>query len=119
MVFIKPIVTGTMTSRHVRKTAIITGAGRGMGAAIARELSARGYRLVLLTPSDSAEKLAGELGATAVLMNTGIAHAKDPVAMARAMRLGIEAGRLAYEAGRMPRRLYASASSPIEGTAVF
>jgi thiazole synthase len=56
-----------------------------------------------------------ELGCAAVLMNTGIAAAKDPVKMARAMRLAVEAGRLAYEAGRMPRRLYAQASSPEEG----
>jgi thiazole synthase len=60
-----------------------------------------------------------ELGCTAVLMNTGIAAAKDPVKMARAMRLAVEAGRLAYEAGRMPRRLYASASSPLDGLASF
>lgn len=64
------------------------------------------------TASDAA--LAMELGADAVLMNTGIAAARDPVAMARAMRLGIEAGRLARLAGRMPRRLYASASSPMD-----
>jgi thiazole synthase len=69
------------------------------------------------TASDAA--IAMELGAAAVLMNSGIAGAKEPVKMARAMKLAIEAGRLAYEAGRMPRRLYASASSPIEGTAVF
>jgi thiazole synthase len=69
------------------------------------------------TASDAA--IAMELGATAVLMNTGIAGAKDPLKMARAMRLGIEAGRLAYEAGRMPRRLYASASSPLDGLASF
>jgi thiazole synthase len=69
------------------------------------------------TASDAA--IAMELGATAVLMNTGIAGAKDPAKMARAMKLAIEAGRLAYEAGRMPRRLYASASSPLEGLAVF
>ncbi len=56
-----------------------------------------------------------ELGCTAILMNTGIAKAKHPVQMARAMRLGVEAGRMAYEAGRMPRRLYAQASSPEEG----
>jgi len=54
-----------------------------------------------------------------VLMNTAIAAAKDPVKMARAMRLAVEAGRLAYESGRMPRRLYASASSPLEGLASF
>ena len=69
------------------------------------------------TASDAA--FAMELGATAVLMNTGIASAKDPVKMAMAMKLGIEAGRLAYNAGRMAKRLYASASSPIEGTASF
>ncbi len=69
------------------------------------------------TASDAA--VAMELGATAVLMNTGIAHAKEPVQMARAMKLAVEAGRLAYLAGRMPRRLYASASSPPDGIATF
>ena len=65
------------------------------------------------TASDAA--VAMELGADAVLMNTAIAEAKDPPKMATAMKLAIQAGRLAYEAGRMPRRLYASASSPLEG----
>jgi thiazole synthase len=65
------------------------------------------------TASDAA--IAMELGATAVLMNTGIALAKDPIKMATAMRLGVEAGRLAYEAGRMPKRLHAQASSPEDG----
>jgi thiazole synthase len=65
------------------------------------------------TASDAA--LAMELGADAVLMNTAIAGAGDPVAMARAMRLAVEAGRLAYRAGRIPRRMYATASSPVEG----
>ncbi len=69
------------------------------------------------TASDAA--VAMELGATAVLMNTGIAAAKDPLKMARAMRLAVESGRLAYESGRMPKRLYASASSPLEGLASF
>ena len=69
------------------------------------------------TASDAA--IAMELGATAVLMNTGIAGAKDPRRMARAMKLAVEAGRLAYESGRMPRRLYASASSPLDGIAAF
>jgi thiazole synthase len=69
------------------------------------------------TASDAA--IAMELGCTAVLMNTGIAAAKDPVRMAQAMRLAVAAGRLAYESGRMPRRLYASASSPLDGTASF
>jgi thiazole synthase len=65
------------------------------------------------TASDAA--IVMELGADAVLMNTGIAGARDPVKMARAMRAAVEAGRLAFEAGRIPRKLHASASSPIEG----
>lgn len=65
------------------------------------------------TASDAS--VAMELGCHGVLMNTGIAGAKDPVKMARAMRLAVEAGRLAFEAGRIPRKLYATASSPIEG----
>jgi thiazole synthase len=65
------------------------------------------------TASDAS--IAMELGADAVLMNTAIAEARDPAKMAEAMKLAIEAGRLAYEAGRMPKRLYASASSPISG----
>jgi thiazole synthase len=52
-------------------------------------------------------------------MNTAIAHAKAPVKMARAMRLAVDAGRLAYESGRMPQRLYASASSPLDGIASY
>ncbi|RPJ85482.1 MAG: thiazole synthase, partial [Acidobacteria bacterium] len=68
------------------------------------------------TASDAA--IAMELGAAGVLMNTGIAGAKDPVRMARAMGLAVEAGRLAYEAGRIPKKLYASASSPVEGMLV-
>jgi len=63
--------------------------------------------------SDAA--IAMELGVDGVLMNTGIAGAKDPLAMAHAMRLAVEAGRLAYKAGRIPRKLYATASSPLEG----
>ncbi|MEM6961520.1 MAG: thiazole synthase [Myxococcota bacterium] len=65
------------------------------------------------TASDAA--LAMELGVDGVLMNTAIAGAKDPVRMATAMRLAIQAGRDAFLAGRIPRKLYASASSPIEG----
>jgi thiazole synthase len=65
------------------------------------------------TASDAA--VAMELGCDGVLMNTAIAGAKDPIAMARAMKLGIEAGRLAFLAGRIERRLYATASSPITG----
>jgi thiazole synthase len=66
------------------------------------------------TASDVA--IAMELGCDAVLLNTAIAGAKDPVRMARAMKLACEAGREAYLAGRIPKKLYGSASSPIEGT---
>lgn len=65
------------------------------------------------TASDVA--IAMELGVAGVLLNTGIALAQDPVRMARAMKLACEAGRLAFQAGRIPKKLYASASSPIEG----
>jgi thiazole synthase len=65
------------------------------------------------TASDAS--LAMELGADGVLMNTAIAGAQDPVAMAEAMKLAVRAGRLAHLAGRIPRKMYASASSPIEG----
>ena len=65
------------------------------------------------TASDAA--VAMELGCDGVLMNTAIAEAKDPIAMARAMRLAVEGGRLAYTAGRMGRRMYADPSSPLAG----
>jgi thiazole synthase len=65
------------------------------------------------TASDAA--IAMELGADGVLMNTAIALAQDPVAMATAMKLAVEAGRLAFRAGRIPRRAHASASSPVDG----
>ena len=65
------------------------------------------------TASDAA--LAMELGCDAVLMNTAIAGAKDPVLMAAAMRDAVSAGRAAYRAGRIPQKLYATASSPLEG----
>jgi thiazole synthase len=65
------------------------------------------------TASDAA--IAMELGADGVLMNTAIAAAGDSVKMAEAMKLAVEAGRLAYLAGRMPKKLYASASSPMSG----
>ena len=65
------------------------------------------------TASDAA--VAMELGADGVLMNTAIAGARDPVAMARAMRLAVAAGRLAYRAGRIARKSYATASSPLSG----
>ena len=65
------------------------------------------------TASDAS--LAMELGADGVLMNTAIAGAQDPIAMAEAMKLSVRAGRLAYLAGRIPRKSYATASSPVEG----
>jgi thiazole synthase len=65
------------------------------------------------TASDAT--IAMELGCDGVLMNTAIACAKDPVAMAEAMRHAVIAGRLAYLAGRISKKLYATASSPLEG----
>jgi thiazole synthase len=65
------------------------------------------------TASDAA--IALELGCDAVLLNSAIANAKDPVRMARAMKLAVEAGRLAHLAGRMPRRMGADPSSPLTG----
>ena len=65
------------------------------------------------TASDAA--IAMELGVDGVLMNTGIAGADNPVEMAEAMKLSVKAGRLAYLAGRIPRKMYATASSPIDG----
>ncbi|SOD95875.1 thiazole-phosphate synthase [Caenispirillum bisanense] len=65
------------------------------------------------TASDAA--VAMELGCDGVLMNTAIAGAKDPIKMARAMKLAIEAGRLSYQAGRMPKKMYADPSSPLAG----
>ncbi len=65
------------------------------------------------TASDAA--IAMELGCDGVLMNTAIAAAKDPIKMARAMKLAVEGGRLAYLAGRMPRKMYADPSSPLAG----
>jgi thiazole synthase len=66
------------------------------------------------TASDAS--IAMELGADGVLMNTAIALARDPVRMARAMKLAVEAGREAFLAGRIPRKSYATPSSPTEGT---
>lgn len=68
------------------------------------------------TASDAA--IAMELGCDGVLMNTAIAGARDPVRMAQAMKLAVEAGRAAFRAGRIPRKRYASASSPLDGTLV-
>jgi thiazole synthase len=67
------------------------------------------------TASDAA--IAMELGCDGILLASSIARAKDPIQMAMAMRLAVEAGRLAFEAGRIPRRLYAEASTPFEGIA--
>src|SRR5882672_6831257 len=68
------------------------------------------------TASDAA--VAMELGASGVLMNTAVAESQDPVRMALAMKLAVEAGRLAYLAGRMPKKMYASASSPTKGVSL-
>ena len=65
------------------------------------------------TASDAA--IAMEMGCDGVLMNTAIASAKDPILMAEAMRLGVESGRKAFLAGRIPKKLYATASSPLDG----
>ena len=65
------------------------------------------------TPSDAT--IAMEMGFDGILMNTAIAESPDPVRMAEAMKLAVSAGRLAFQAGRMPKRLYASASSPLQG----
>jgi thiazole synthase len=65
------------------------------------------------TASDVAQAM--ELGVDGVLLNTAIAHARDPLGMARAMRAAVIAGRLAHLSGRIPKRLYASASSPEDG----
>jgi thiazole synthase len=99
------------------------GAPIGSGMGIQNEANLRILREKLSAPlivdagvgtaSDAA--IALELGADAVLMNTGIAAASDPVRMAEAMKHAVMAGRLAYRAGRMPKKLYATASSPLEG----
>lgn len=68
------------------------------------------------SPSDAA--IAMELGADGVLLNTAVSGAKDPVKMAKAMKLAIEAGRLGFEAGRIPKKRYATASSPMEGMVI-
>ena len=80
-----------------------------------------GYPVIVDAGVGSASDVAVamELGADGVLLNTAVAHAPDPIAMARAMRHACEAGRLSYEAGRIPKRLYATASSPWEGTVSY
>jgi thiazole synthase len=95
------------------------GSGLGIQNRVTIRLIIEGAKVPVLvdagvgTASDAA--VAMELGCDGVLMNTAIAEAKDPVLMARAMRLAVEAGRLAYAAGRMGRRLYADPSSPLAG----
>jgi thiazole synthase len=99
------------------------GAPIGSGMGIQNQANIRILREMLNTPlivdagvgtaSDAA--IALELGADGVLMNTGIAAAQDPVLMAEAMKHAVVAGRAAYLAGRMPKKLYATASSPVEG----
>jgi thiazole synthase len=95
------------------------GSGLGIQNRVTIRLIVEGAKVPVLvdagvgTASDAA--VAMELGCDGVLMNTAIAEAKDPVAMARAMKLAVEAGRLAYRAGRMGRRLYADPSSPLAG----
>jgi thiazole synthase len=69
------------------------------------------------SPADAA--LAMELGADGILLNTAVSGAEDPVKMAEAMKLGIQAGRLGYEAGRIARKRYATASSPLEGMSIL
>ena len=95
------------------------GSGLGIQNRVTIRLIVEGAKVPVLvdagvgTASDAA--VAMELGCDGVLMNTAIAEAKDPVAMARAMKLAVEAGRLAYRAGRMPQRRYADPSSPLAG----
>ena len=95
------------------------GSGLGIQNRVTIRLIVEGARVPVLvdagvgTASDAA--VAMELGCDGVLMNTAIAEARDPVAMARAMRLAVEAGRLAYRAGRMGQRRYADPSSPLAG----
>jgi thiazole synthase len=95
------------------------GSGLGLQNLVTIRLIVEGAKVPVLvdagvgTASDAAEAM--ELGCDGVLMNTAIAEAKEPVMMARAMKLGVEAGRLAYLAGRMQKRRYADPSSPLAG----
>ncbi|WP_176599311.1 MULTISPECIES: sulfur carrier protein ThiS [Sphingobium] len=95
------------------------GSGLGIQNRVTIRLIVEGTRLPVLvdagvgTASEAAEAM--ELGCTGVLMNTAIAESKNPLLMARAMRAGVEAGRMAYLAGRMGKRLYADPSSPLAG----
>ncbi|WP_306812032.1 sulfur carrier protein ThiS [Sphingobium sp. CFD-1] len=95
------------------------GSGLGIQNRVTIRLIVEGTALPVLvdagvgTASEAAEAM--ELGCTGVLMNTAIAEAKDPILMAAAMKAGVEAGRMAYRAGRMGKRLYADPSSPLAG----
>ncbi|WP_300111897.1 sulfur carrier protein ThiS [Sphingobium sp.] len=95
------------------------GSGLGIQNRVTIRLIVEGTTLPVLvdagvgTASEAAQAM--ELGCTGVLMNTAIAEAKDPVLMAAAMKAGVEAGRMAYRAGRMGKRLYADPSSPLAG----
>ena len=95
------------------------GSGLGIQNRVTIRLIVEGAKVPVLvdagvgTASDAA--VAMELGCDGVLMNTAIAEAKDPIIMARAMKLAVESGRLAYRAGRMGRRMYADPSSPLGG----
>lgn len=95
------------------------GSGLGIQNRVTIRLIVEGTKLPVLvdagvgTASEAAQAM--ELGCTGVLMNTAIAEAKDPVLMARAMKAGVEAGRMAYRAGRMGKRMYADPSSPLAG----
>lgn len=95
------------------------GSGLGIQNRVTIRLIVEGTKLPVLvdagvgTASEAAQAM--ELGCTGVLMNTAIAEAKDPILMAAAMKAGVEAGRMAYRAGRMGKRLYADPSSPLAG----
>jgi thiazole synthase len=95
------------------------GSGLGLQNLVTIRLIVEGAKVPVLvdagvgTASDAAEAM--ELGCDGVLMNTAIAEAKDPILMARAMRSAVEAGRMAYLAGRMQKRRYADPSSPLAG----
>ena len=95
------------------------GSGLGLQNRVTIRLIVEGAKVPVLVDagvgSASDAAVAMELGCDGVLMNTAIAEAKDPILMARAMKLAVESGRLAYRAGRMARRRYADPSSPLAG----
>ena len=116
--------TSIATKTHVSPVAIMPlaapiGSGMGMQATVNIRMIIEDAKVPIVvdagigTASDAA--VAMELGCDAVLTNTAIAHAKDPVKMAGAMKLAVEAGRMAWLAGRMPKKAYADPSSPLSG----